>query len=595
MKPHVCYLSVYWTAAIAGLFTTVVCLLLLLDFTGRGQVELLDTPAYLSLKEKLASEPANTAVQDEIRQLDLALREDYFRRRRFTQIGVYLLLGGTVVTLAMARWAVALRRQDPHPKSAEMGVDLESQQQQFGRWATVSLLLMLLAVMTTVAIRTQTALPKSLAELQEQPPEPTGNGDAKLPSPTDDVPMPNAAPLPTREQYLAQWPRFRGPYGSGVCPYDDIPESWDIESGDGVVWKTEVPLPGLNSPVVWDDLLFLSGATADEIAIFCFQTGDGQLKWRHDIKSMAPPMDEPLEVNDDTGYAAPTVATDGVRVYAIFAIGDLVAVDFDGKQVWQKHLGVPNNPYGHASSLATYDNLLLVQFDQGTKNDGASKLIAYDGATGEVVWEVVREVPSSWSSPIVVDTEAGPLLVTTAAPWVIGYSAVDGKELWRVECLHDDIGPSPVYHNGRIYAANESGGLFVIRTGGSGNVTDSHVAWFTDIDVPDVSSPLVTDKFVIMITHGLMGCWDQAGGEEPLWQEDMGEEVSSSPSLVGDRIYVFTDEGPALIVEPQAEQSEPIAELDMGEPCRTSPAFQPGRMYIRGETHLFCLGAKREE
>jgi outer membrane protein assembly factor BamB len=256
----------------------------------------------------------------------------------------------------------------------------------------------------------------------------------------------------------------------------------------GVLWKTEVPLPGFNSPVVWDDRVFLSGATADQLAVFCFQTSDGQLKWQCDITSQAPPLDEPLEVNEDTGYAASTVATDGLRVYAIFAIGDLVAVDFEGKIAWQKHLGVPDNPYGHASSLATYDNLLLVQFDQGGRNDEKSKLIAFDGARGEVVWEAVRDVPSSWSSPIVIDSEGGPLLITTAAPWVIAYNPLDGQELWRAECLRDDIGPSPVFREDRVYAANESGGLFVIRTGGSGNVTDSHIEWSTDIDVPDTVS-----------------------------------------------------------------------------------------------------------
>jgi outer membrane protein assembly factor BamB len=593
MMPAFRYITVYWTAVISGLFSIVVCLLLLLDFSGRGQVELLDTPAYLSLKEQLADEPTNEALQGEIRQLDLTLREDYFRRRRFTRMGIYLLLGGAIVTFATARWAAALRQLNPEPKSADGGVDLESQQQLWGRWATVGLMLALLATMTVVTLRTRTSLPPTLADLQ--PAAASSSDEQGLssdnPFSETDTKRPSQ-PVPDREQYLAQWPRFRGPDGSGICRYADMPDSWDVSSGEGVLWKSEVPLPGLNSPVVWNDFVFLSGATSDELAVFCFQTADGQMKWRYDVASQAPPMDEPLEVNEDTGYAAPTVATDGLRVYAIFAIGDLVALDFDGQLVWQKHLGVPDNPYGHASSLATYDNLVFVQFDQGTKTDGKSKLFAFDGASGDVVWEVVREVPGSWSSPIVVDTDAGPIVITTAAPWVTAYAALDGKELWRVECLHDDVGPSPVFREDRVYAANESGGLFVIRSGGSGDVTDSHVAWSTDIDVPDVSSPLVSDKFVFMITHGLMGCWDVAGGEEPLWQEDMGDEVSSSPSQVGENIYVFTDGGPALIVKPAAEQCEIVAELDMGESCRTSPAFQPGRIYIRGETHLFCLGAE---
>ena len=98
-------------------------------------------------------------------------------------------------------------------------------------------------------------------------------------------------------------------------------------------------------------------------------------------------------------------------------------VSLEGQELWHKNLGIPKNPYGHASSLATYNDLLIVQFDQGLEEDGLSRLMALRGATGEVAWEVKRPVPSSWSSPIVVEHGGKWLVITCVNPWLIAYSA----------------------------------------------------------------------------------------------------------------------------------------------------------------------------
>jgi outer membrane protein assembly factor BamB len=184
-----------------------------------------------------------------------------------------------------------------------------------------------------------------------------------------------------------------------------------------------------------------------------------------------------------------------------------------------------------------------------------------------------------------------------ANPWVIAYAPDDGRELWRADCLGGEVGPSPVCFDGIVYASNETGGMSAIRVDGEGDVTDTHIDWMTNINVPDVSSPLITEEFVFLLKAGLLACFDRKGGEdpEPLWEEDLFEDVSSSPGLVGKRLYIFSDAGPAWILQPQEGQCERVGEFEMGEPCRTSPAFQPGRIYVRGDEHLFCIGQKSEE
>jgi outer membrane protein assembly factor BamB len=640
MSHFVTHRSLAWTAGVAGVFSLIIGILMTLDFADRGKFELFDSPQYLELRQQLQSQPGNVELQQAIRDLDLQLRESYFRNRQFLAQGMYMLLGGVLVALVAARWAAALREHPPHPRPVDPDYDAEAVQQRYGKWAAAATVACLAIGLGAAALQSDSVLPEEASttkvaavtsnepdgnaakppdrsDSQPQPKPKTGAEPKPRPesAPTDGAakPEPDSNPeanadsppladLPSREAYLNQWPSFRGPVGSGVSRYTDIPQQWNVPENTGIAWKTAVPLPGPNSPIVWENRVMVCGATADEQAIFGFDANTGELAWRYDLTPTKPASGE-LEVMEATTHAAPTMATDGVRAYAIFASGDVAAVTLDGKEVWHKNLGTPKNAYGHASSLATYQDLLIVQMDQGHDKEEISKLLALRGATGEVVWEVPRNFGSSWASPIVVEHAGKSLVITCVTPWLIAYSAGDGAEVWRANVLGGEIGPSPVFVNGFVYAANDACGLSVVRADGTGDVTDTHVVWHTDIDAPDIVSPLVTDKCVLLLTHGLLAGFDvqlpaegTGGGEveerEPVWEEELQEEVSASPGLVGNLVYLFSETGKAWIVEPQAAACKRIGEFEMGEPVRSSPAFLPGRIYIRGEEHLICIGTK---
>jgi outer membrane protein assembly factor BamB len=399
-----------------------------------------------------------------------------------------------------------------------------------------------------------------------------------------------AAPraLPSEEEFAKSWPRFRGPEGLGVSAYANVPQTWDAKSGKGIVWKMPVPLPGNNSPVVWGKRVFLSGADQRRREVYCFDAEKGKLLWQQAMPS-TPQSAAPPKVNEDTGYAASTTATDGRYLFAIFANGDLAAWDFSGRLAWSKSLGLPENSYGHASSLATYKDLLLVQLDQGSARSQKSKLLAFDGATGKIVWQVPRPVPNSWATPIVIRNAGQDQIVAAADPWVIGYNAADGKETWRAKCLKTDIGPSPVFADGKVFAANDNCNLVAIPADGHGDVTQN-VLWKGEDGLPDTCSPLATKEFVLLLTSfGTLTCYDAAKGDM-LWAEDFSTDFSASPSLVGNRVYLIGRKGKAWIVEPTRQKCNRLGEADLREECVTSPAFQDGRVYLRGKNNLFCLG-----
>jgi len=590
MIPPIRFHSAAATAIVAGLFSLVVCGMLLVDFADRLTKVPLDAPEFVALKSDLANAPGDEKLKEQIRDLDYALRLEYFREQQYTKRGVFLLLAGIVVTLLTGKWAVTLRRKLPTPELKPTGPDVDERLSVSGLWAVGVLMIALGGITWAMNAGYPSPLPESseaLALLRQKAAEsPEAPGTKRAPR------RPELVPLPAPEQWAQSWPRFRGPGGDGISTHANIPTEWDGASGEGILWKSPVSLPGTNSPIVWKDRVYLAGATAEKRAVYCFNTADGALVWEKEVTTDASASPQEVKLAKDTGYSAPTMATDGRFVFALFANGDLASFDFAGNQLWTKSIGVPKNTYGHASSLATYQGWIIVQYDQGTAKDDLSRLLAFDGATGRTIWQAKRATPNSWASPIVIEHDGTSQIITCADPFVIAYSPQMGTELWRAESLKADVGPSPVYRDGMLYVANEFPGASAIRLGGAGNVTETHVAWQAEYGLPDTCSPLATDEFVLLMpSYGTLACYDRNEGGEPLWEEDFEADFAASPSLVGSHVYLFSRDGKGFVIEPTRDECKRISESELGEDCVTSPAFQDGRIYIRTEGNLFCIGA----
>ena len=499
--------------------------------------------------------------QDRIRQLDLQIRQVRIRRWDFSHIGSYLLLGSVVVLLIGVKSASAYKKKLPAPQQAPDKRNEQARKAIRARWAvTVGLLILALSAMF---LTTRPWIDLSTADMQ-------------------------ATSYPSMAEIKKNWPRFRGPGGLGISAYTNVPESWNGTKGEAILWKSKVPLPGHNSPIVWEDRVFVTGADPNKRQVYCFDALSGKLLWERGVTSVS----KPIEVMDDggPGYAAPTAVTDGRRICAIFPTGDVGCFNFDGRDLWTRNLGIPDSGYGHATSLAMYRNLLLIQYDQGGAEDEISKLIALDTFTGRTVWETKRPVPNSWSSPIVAEIGNQHQIITCADPWVIAYEP-NGTELWRAKCLGGEIAPSPIYAAGRIFAIEPYATLIAIKPDGHGDVTKTHIDWSIDENTPDTSCPVSNGEFIFLLTtDGMLTCYKTEDGTK-VWEKDLLMNFLASPSLVGDRLYMLSEKGVMLIAEAGTEYKE-VAKCELGEDCFASPAFMDGRIYIRGLENLYCIGDK---
>jgi len=417
-------------AWIAGVFTLLIGLGMLWGHLTTKPIDPLKSPELKTAKENLRENPEDEPLKQEIRRLDLELRQQYFTQLTRTASGAYLLIGGAALfVLAVAR-ARRVPRPVPILQPKADAVETSIRQGSMARRSVALGGAAIGGMLFWISLGMITPLkPQAGAE---------GQGGTASAGP----PPPDAA---SAEEMAQNWPRFRGPDGAGIAFWTNLPASWDPKTGEGILWKVPSPTPGLNSPLIWGARVFLSGGDIKERDIVCLDAKTGAVLWRRPIINVPGSPAKVPEVPDSTGYAAASMATDGRRVYAIFANGDLAAVTLDGNPVWSKSFGVLKNPYGHATSLATWHDRLIVQLDQGEADERRSRLYALDGRTGRVIWQKDRKVGCSWTSPIVIEAAGKPQIITLAVPYAIAYAATDGAELWRADCLYGEVTPSPVF------------------------------------------------------------------------------------------------------------------------------------------------------
>ncbi len=599
-------------AIISGTFALLICVLLIANYLQTSKADPVNMVVMENLVERLKSNPEDTALREEIRMLDLLYRKAYFTSRWQIRIGGYLLLG--FVALLVLSLQVIEYRKKINPELDFSSVDDAMIQSQKARRGIILAGGLVLGTAMVFAFLASNNLKHQLTNLSRgkeyslesdvksgdivvndlsttdtftSEVEENDNTTSTAQSPESDT-LTDAAQEVTQEKASPateavspntskdNFPYFRGPAGIGIVSKKNVPTDWDGASGKNVIWKTALPLPGQNSPVIWGEKLFFTGANANKQEVYCLNRETGALLWTTPVgKGTKKPA-----VSSETGYAAPTPATDGKFGYAIFASGDIAAIDMDGNKAWEKDLGLPDNHYGHSSSLILAGGRLIVQYD----HRGSQKILALATNTGNIIWSTDREVKISWTSPIVVYTGKRTEIITVAEPYVISYAPATGKELWKVECISGEVGPSLAYANGIVFSVNDYSILAAIQ------INDQPtVLWENNEYLSDIPSPVATDKYLFLATtYGVFVCYDALTGQK-YWEYEVGNNVFASPMLVGGKIYLLDTSGRMHIFRADKELKV-INKPALGEFSACTPVFTDGRIYLKGVNHIYCIG-----
>lgn len=384
------------------------------------------------------------------------------------------------------------------------------------------------------------------------------------------------------------WPEFRGPDGTGTASAT-LPLEWSETIN--VAWKTPIHGKAWSSPVIWGDQVWLTSATEDGRQMFalCVDLASGQIV--RDIKLWE--IEKPQFCYPFNSYASSTPVLEAGRLYAHFGSHGTACLDtVSGKVLWTRRDLPCNHHRGAGSSPILAGDLLILTFDGFDQQYVA----ALDKKTGRTVWKRNRNIDygtdngdamKAYVTPSVIESGGRRELVSTSAGATIAYDPETGDELWRVRSGGMNAATRPQFAHGLVYCTTEGGfHLFAVRPGGTGDVTESHVAWTFNRSVPSRPTPLVVGDYLYMVSdRGVATCVNAESGES-VWQERLGGEFSASPVAASGRIYFFAEDGatPVVAAEPEFKLLA-TNHLDAG--FMASPAIAGKALILRTKTHLY--------
>ncbi len=387
------------------------------------------------------------------------------------------------------------------------------------------------------------------------------------------------------------WSRFRGDDGQGRVLDASAPVTWS--STENLKWRTDVPGSGWSSPVIRNGKIYLTSARLDadeqpeSLRVLCFDAGDGSLVWDREALSVSGSSTK----HGKNSHASSTPVVTDEFIYAHFGHMGTACLDLDGSVKWkQTRLGYAP-VHGNGSSPVLVGDKLVFSAD-GEKNPS---IIALNAATGKLIWKTERQTDAnrkfSFSTPAVTTVDGNVQLVSPASGAVFGYDPSDGRELWRVDYGQGfSVVPNPPVGHGHVYVATGfmRPNLLAIRLGGRGNVTDTHITWETSRSVPKTPSMVLAGGELYFVADGgIVSCVDARTGKRH-WQDRVRGNVSASPVIVGQYLYVPTEEGKVYVLA-TGKEFEVRAENDFGERIFASPAVTGNALVIRTETRLYRI------
>ena len=382
----------------------------------------------------------------------------------------------------------------------------------------------------------------------------------------------------------ADWLNFRGPNGSGHAP--DITTTVGELSDQTLAWKVALPGRGLGSPIVVGEKVFVTAASGPEqqqLHILCFSAKDGAPLWERRFWATGRTMS-----HSKTNVAAPSPASDGERIYALYSSNDLICVDLNGNLVWMRGLTLdyPNasNSLGMASSPLVVGDTLVAQIE----NDSESFAAGFDLLTGVNKWKLDRPKSANWTSPTVLQKDGEAIVALQSSDGILGLLPSTGSSVFTVPGAASTI-PSSAASGDELFIP--SNGLTVVKLGATGE--EPKKVWNQSNQRPGTASVLVTGEKLYLINNaGVLTCAKRASGEV-LWEVRLKGPFSGSPVAGGDgKLYIFSEQGVGQVVDPSGEKGVISSEIELGETILSTASLDGETLYIRSDGHLWKFAKK---
>ncbi|MBX3178289.1 MAG: PQQ-binding-like beta-propeller repeat protein [Candidatus Hydrogenedentes bacterium] len=396
----------------------------------------------------------------------------------------------------------------------------------------------------------------------------------------------------SQSAFTGDWPEFRGPTGQGHAPEANPPLEWGPDRN--IAWRTPLPGSGWSSPVLQNGVIYLTTALLDDqeqptsLRAIALSAEDGALRW--DVEVF--PVSGRAPKHPKNSFASPTPIVAGDRVFVHYGPLGTSCLDLEGQAVWRQSELSYKTPHGNGGSPALHDGSLIISADDA----GAPFIVALDVQTGGIAWKTSRETEAankfSFSTPLILQEPNRALAVSAGSGMAAAYDTATGQEIWRVRYGDGfSVVPRPVFAHGLVYVTTGFARpceVIAVRTGGQGDVTDSHIAWRLGEGAPHTPSMIVSGEALYFLSDkGELSRVDARTGELH-WRERLDGNYSASLVLAAGRLYATSEDGVTTVLE-DGPAFRALARNDLGERTFASIAPSGDAIFLRTEEALYRI------
>jgi len=428
-------------------------------------------------------------------------------------------------------------------------------------------------------------------------------------------------PDPTR-----QWFMYRGNYANGTLDNANLPKTWDVETGENIAWKIEIPGLGHSCPIVWGDKVFITSAVSSEDKkdvqpgiygsidpvqdnsvyswnIYCINKKTGDIEWEKTAHQGIPEQKR----HPMSSHANCTPATNGEYVVAFFGSEGLYCYDMKGTLNWSKDFGVLKSVFflvetaewEFASSPLIHDNVVIIQCDVQEN----SFLAAYDLATGKELWKKQRDEYPGWCTPNIYYDEGKARVAVNGFKHRGGYDFKTGDEIWHMSGGGDIQIPTPVVSDNLVFF-NSAHGKFspvmAIQSNAKGDITlkedetsNEGVKWSHPRGGSYMGTMLVYGGYLYNAAwNGKLSCYNATTGEQ-IYSEKVGtgNSYTASPVASDGIVYIADNDGKVYSVKAGPE-FQLLQNNNLSETYMSTPAISEGYLFFKTVGHLVAVSAK---
>ena len=391
------------------------------------------------------------------------------------------------------------------------------------------------------------------------------------------------------------WPEFRGPTGQGLSAEVGLPIEWSETKN--VAWKQAVPGKGWSSPIVVGGKVYLTTAAPrggdgkpEDLSLdaLCLDAKSGRILWEQEVFRQDPKASP--SIHGKNSHASSTPLIHGQRLFVHFGHQGTACLDLDGKVLWRNSELKYAPVHGNGGSPIYFENLLLFSCDGGDKRFVA----ALEASTGKVAWQTERTGDAakkfSFSTPLLIHVNDKPQLISAGSDVVCSYDPKTGREIWRVRYDGYSVIPRPVFGHGLLFLSTSynTPSLLAIRPDGEGDITSTNITWSSRKAIPHTPSPLlVGDELYLVSDNGQASCVDAKTGKVH-WQERLNANFSASPVYAEGRIYLQSEQGIGFVLQASKEFKQ-LAKNTLEARTLASYAIAEGAIFLRTDKHLYRL------